>query len=52
MLYLWVLVASVVFLGSEASSGMDVVDLPTGFMPEGITRGEGWTVYVGNRIGA
>lgn len=51
MLYLLGIVASFVIVGSEASSGLDVVDLPVGFMPEGITRGEDWTVYVGHRLG-
>lgn len=31
---------------SAASSRLDVIDLPTGFFPEGIALGEEWTVYV------
>ena len=30
------------------SSRLDIIDLPTGFFPEGITRAEEWTVYVGS----
>lgn len=33
---------------SAASSRLDVIDLPTGFFPEGIALGEEWTVYVGS----
>lgn len=31
-----------------ASSRLDIIDLPTGFFPEGITLAEEWTVYVGS----
>ena len=31
-----------------ASSRQDIIDLPTGFFPEGIALAEGWTVYVGS----
>lgn len=31
-----------------ASSRLDIIDLPTGFGPEGITLAEEWTVYVGS----
>lgn len=31
-----------------ASSRLDIIDLPTGFAPEGITLAEEWTVYVGS----
>ena len=41
------LAASWVVIGSEASR-LDLIDLPTGFFPEGITNGEGWTAYVGS----
>ncbi|CAM9350375.1 unnamed protein product [Ectocarpus fasciculatus] len=44
------LAASWVIIASEASSRLDVIDLPTGFFPEGITNGEGWTAYVGSLI--
>ncbi|CAM9164405.1 unnamed protein product, partial [Hapterophycus canaliculatus] len=43
--------ASLAILGSafvSASSRLDVIDLPNGFYPEGITNGEGWTAYVGS----
>eukprot|EP00904_Undaria_pinnatifida_P000569 jgi/Undpi1/10512/HiC_scaffold_29.g12962.m1 len=33
---------------SAASSRLDIIDLPTGFFPEGITLAEEWTVYVGS----
>ncbi|CAM9696372.1 unnamed protein product [Ectocarpus sp. 13 AM-2016] len=42
------LAASCAMIASEASSRLDVIDLPTGFAPEGITNGEGWTAYVGS----
>ncbi|CAM9764608.1 unnamed protein product [Ectocarpus sp. 12 AP-2014] len=42
------LAASCAMIASEASSRLDVIDLPTGFSPEGITNGEGWTAYVGS----
>lgn len=31
-----------------ASARLDVIDLPLGFFPEGITNGEEWTAYVGS----
>lgn len=31
-----------------ASSRLDIIDLPLGFFPEGITLAEEWTVYVGS----
>lgn len=34
-----------------ASSRLDVIGLPLGFYPEGITNGEGWTAYVGSLVG-
>ncbi|CAN0019062.1 unnamed protein product [Ectocarpus sp. 6 AP-2014] len=43
-----VLAASWAIIASEASSRLDVIDLPTGFFPEGITNGEGWTAFVGS----
>eukprot|EP00904_Undaria_pinnatifida_P006166 jgi/Undpi1/267/HiC_scaffold_1.g00263.m1 len=44
------LVASMASLFGAAAltSKPDVIDLPTGFFPGGITLGEGWTVYVGS----
>ncbi|CAB1101468.1 unnamed protein product [Ectocarpus sp. CCAP 1310/34] len=37
-----------VIIPSEGSLRLDVIDLPTGFFPEGITNGEGWTAFVGS----
>lgn len=31
-----------------ATSRLDIIDLPVGFSPEGITLAEKWTVYVGS----
>lgn len=31
-----------------ASSRLEIIDLSTGFAPEGITLAEEWTVYVGS----
>ena len=31
-----------------ACSRLDIIDLPAGFFPEGITLAEEWTVYVGS----
>lgn len=45
-----VLLASLVTVAS-ASSRLDVIDLPTGFFPEGITSGGGWTAFVGSLVG-
>ena len=47
------LVASMASLFGVAAvtSKPDVIDLPTGFFPGGITLGEGWTVYVGSNSG-
>lgn len=43
------LLASVLIVGSaSASSRLDVIDLPVGFFPEGITNGDGWIAYVGS----
>lgn len=36
---------------AAASSRLDVIDLPLGFSPEGITNGDEWTAYVGSLIG-
>lgn len=36
---------------AAASSRLDVIDLPVGFAPEGITNGDEWTAYVGSIIG-
>ncbi|CBN74873.1 superoxide dismutase [Ectocarpus siliculosus] len=44
------LAASWAIIASEASSRLDVIDLPTGFFPEGITNGEGWTAFVGSLL--
>lgn len=33
------------------SSRLDVINLPVGFMPEGIALAEAWTVYVGSLQG-
>lgn len=33
---------------ADASSRLDVIDLPVGFFPEGIALAEEWTVYVGS----
>ncbi|CAM9667174.1 unnamed protein product [Scytosiphon promiscuus] len=33
-----------------ASSRLDVIELPMGFYPEGITNGEEWTAYVGSLV--
>ncbi|CAM9340050.1 unnamed protein product [Ectocarpus sp. 6 AP-2014] len=43
-----VLLASSVMIIASASSKLDVIDLPRGFFPEGITNGEGWTAFVGS----
>lgn len=52
MVRLSAILASLAVLGSKASAErLDVIDLPLGFMPEGITLGEGWTAYVGHRLG-
>ena len=40
---------SVVFF-ADASSRLDVIDLPVGFRPEGITGGEEWDAFVGSTI--
>lgn len=47
------LVASLLLLGPDAvRSRLDVIDLPIGFFPEGITRGDDeWTAYVGSLEG-
>lgn len=42
--------ASLVTVAS-ASSRLDVIDLPMGFFPEGITSGGGWTAFVGSLVG-
>eukprot|EP00752_Nemacystus_decipiens_P012928 g11442.t1 len=43
------LLASVLIIGSaNGSSRLDVIDLPLGFFPEGITNGDEWTAYVGS----
>jgi len=46
-------VTSLVLIGLEAvRSRLDVIDLPIGFFPEGITRGDNdWTAYVGSLAG-
>lgn len=44
------LLASLV-IGPAASARLDVVDLPMGWKPEGITNGKGWTAYVGSLVG-
>lgn len=36
---------------ASASSRLDVIDLPTGFSPEGITSGGGWIAFVGSLVG-
>ncbi|CAN0166681.1 unnamed protein product [Ectocarpus sp. 6 AP-2014] len=43
------LLATLVTVAS-ASSRLDVIDLPTGFSPEGITSGRGWTAFVGSLV--
>lgn len=41
--------ASLMTIGlKNTSARLDVIDLPLGFWPEGITNGEGWTAYVGS----
>lgn len=48
------LLAGLFVVGSLAiatSAKPDVIDLPTGFFPEGITNGEEWTAYVGSLAG-
>lgn len=47
------LIVSLALIGLEAAtSRVDVIDLPMGFFPEGITRGgEDWTAYVGSLNG-
>ena len=46
------IVMSTVLTGPEAaSSRLDVIDLPAGFVSGGITNGEGWTAYVGSVAG-
>ena len=35
---------------ADASSRLDVIDLPVGFRPEGITGGEEWDAFVGSTI--
>ena len=47
------LVACLVFVALEAvKSRLDVINLPVGFFPEGITRGDDeWTAYVGSLAG-
>lgn len=40
---------NVVFF-ADASSRLDVIDLPVGFRPEGITKGEEWDAFVGSTI--
>lgn len=47
------LVACLVFVALETvRSRLDVIDLPIGFFPEGITRGDDeWTAYVGSLAG-
>lgn len=34
-----------------AGKKLDVIDLPIGFLPEGITLGREWTAYVGSFFG-
>ena len=36
---------------AAASSRLDVIDLPVGFVPEGITNGDEWIAYVGSLVG-
>lgn len=46
-----VLAATVLTIAATAvaaTSRLDIIDLPTGFFPEGITLAEEWTVYVGS----
>lgn len=45
------LIASIFLAGSEAVTGLDVINLPDGFVPGGITSGGGWKVYVGSIAG-
>ncbi|CAN0284654.1 unnamed protein product, partial [Ectocarpus sp. 13 AM-2016] len=35
---------------ASASSRLYVIDLPTGFSPEGITSGAGWIAFVGSLV--
>eukprot|EP00903_Cladosiphon_okamuranus_P016257 g14994.t1 len=42
------LLASVLVGCANASSRLDVIDLPVGFFPEGITNGDEWIAYVGS----
>lgn len=44
--------ASLLFVGAESGrSRPDVIELPVGFFPEGITLGKKWTAYVGSLAG-
>lgn len=47
------LLSSLLIIGpgpANASSRLDVIDLPVGFRPEGITNGEEWIAYVGSLV--
>ena len=45
------ILASLLLLGAAAgSSRLDVIQLPLGFAPEGITLGREWTAFVGSRV--
>lgn len=44
------LLAAVAIGVATGSSRLDVVDLPIGFFPEGITLAHGWEVYVGSLL--
>lgn len=42
------IVLTIVATAVAATSRLDIIDLPTGFFPEGMTLAEKWTVYVGS----
>lgn len=46
--FLATVVLAIVATAVAASSRLDIIDLPLGFSPEGITLAEKWTVYVGS----
>lgn len=45
---LLLLASALIIASATASSRLDVIDLPLGFFPEGITNGDGWIAYVGS----
>lgn len=49
--HFFALIASMFLAGSEAVTGLDVINLPDGFVSGGITGGSGWKIYVGSIAG-